>query len=156
MSIILVGASIILAGLIPPLFDGSVPHWSDSSARRLTLHLPRGWPWGEQVSGSLADCEPFHSQPDGGRLQPARQPHPPATPTSPKLAPDRPASVFCCVLSLAGEFHITVANRSPAPTVQNLPDNRASTPRISHSSTATVQLGGFGFSLSKRADQNNA
>ena len=45
------------------------------SARRLTLHLPSGWPWGEPSTGALA------------RL-PARlghHPHPPANQTSPQL-----------------------------------------------------------------------
>ena len=115
------------------------------SARRLTLHLPRRWPWETQFNRAWPDCEPFHSQPDSGRLQPARHPHPPATPTSPKLAPDRPVSVFCCVLSRAGELHMTVANRSPAPTVQNLPDNRASMSLISRSATPTTLFGGFGL-----------
>ena len=37
------------------------------SARRLTLHLPKRWPWEEKVSRALSGCEPFHSQPDGAR-----------------------------------------------------------------------------------------
>ena len=66
---------------------------------------------------------PCHSQPDSDRLQPARRPHPhpPATPTSPKLAPDRPASVFCCVLSRGERLDTTTADRPLTPTVQNLP-----------------------------------
>ena len=39
---------------------------------------------------------------------------------------------------------MTVANRSPAPTVQNLPDNRASMSLISRSATPTTPFGGFG------------
>ena len=42
---------------------------------------------------------------------------------------------------------MTVANRSPAPTVQNLPDNRASMSLISRSSTPTTPFGGFGINL---------
>ena len=39
---------------------------------------------------------------------------------------------------------MTVANRSPAPTVQNLPDNRSSMSLISRSATPTTLFGGFG------------
>ena len=41
---------------------------------------------------------------------------------------------------------MTVANRSPAPTVQNLPDNRSSMSLISRSATPTTPFGGFGLS----------
>ena len=34
------------------------------SARRLTLHLPKRWPWENQFR-PWHDCEQFHSQPDG-------------------------------------------------------------------------------------------
>ena len=89
---------------------------------------------------------------DGGGNRPANLTltHQP-TETSPKLARDRPASVSCCVLSLAGELHMTVADRSPAPTVQNLPDNRAAMSFISRSATATTPFGGFG--LMRRDDR---
>ena len=40
---------------------------------------------------------------------------------------------------------MTVANRSPAPTVQNLPDNRSSISLISRSATPTTPFGGFGL-----------
>ena len=40
---------------------------------------------------------------------------------------------------------MTVANRSPAPTVQNLPDNRSSMSLISRSATPTTPFGGFGL-----------
>ena len=36
------------------------------SARRLTLHLPKRWPWEEKVSRALAR-QPFHSRPDAAR-----------------------------------------------------------------------------------------
>ena len=65
------------------------------------------------------------------------------TETSPNLAPDRPASVSCCVLSLAGGLHMTVANRSSAPTIQNLPANRSSMSHIPRSATAITPFGGF-------------
>ena len=45
------------------------------SARRLTLHLPRRWPWEEQFSAPWPGCKPFHSRPDG---------QPPTDPTSPQ------------------------------------------------------------------------
>ena len=35
------------------------------SARRLTLHLPQGWPWETQFTRALARCEPCHCLPDG-------------------------------------------------------------------------------------------
>ena len=46
---------------------------------------------------------------------------------------------------------MTVANRSPAPTVQNLPDNRSSMSLISRSATPTTLFGGFGLSVSQMA-----
>ena len=42
---------------------------------------------------------------------------------------------------------MTVANRSPAPTVQNLPDNRSSVSLISRSATPTTPFGGFGLNM---------
>ena len=76
-----------------PCDGGSSPSLDGSPARRAAS--PSIYPGaGPGVSRSVApwpDCEPFHSQPDGGRLQPARQPHPLATPTSPKTRA-RPAS----------------------------------------------------------------
>ncbi len=60
------------------------------SAHRLTLHLPRGWPWAEQAISPWPDCEPSHSQPDGAiRIQP----------NASKLASARSASASCCVQS---------------------------------------------------------
>ena len=35
------------------------------SARRLTLHLPRRWPWAEKFSRALARLRAIHSRPDG-------------------------------------------------------------------------------------------
>ena len=46
---------------------------------------------------------------------------------------------------------MTVANRSPAPTVQNLPDNRSSMSLISRSATPTTLFGGFGLSCESPA-----
>ena len=46
---------------------------------------------------------------------------------------------------------MAVANRSPAPTVQNLPDNRASMSLISRSATPTTPFGGFGISCERAA-----
>ena len=50
------------------------------SARRLTLHLPKRWPWEEKVTRALPGRKRFHSRPDA-----ARPPltHQPANPTSP-------------------------------------------------------------------------
>ena len=64
------------------------------SARRLTLHLPRRWPWEEHSAAPWPGCEPFHSEPDGARPPLTRQP----TQRPRKLAPPG-ASVSCCVLS---------------------------------------------------------
>ena len=44
------------------------------SARRLTLHLPRRWPWRSSSAAPWPDCEPFHSQPDGARPPLTHQP----------------------------------------------------------------------------------
>ena len=106
---------------------------------------------GPGVSRSVApwpDCAPCHSQPDGGRLQPARQPHPPATPTSPKLAPDRPqtgpVSVFCCVLSRGERLDTTTADRPLTPTVQNLPGQ--SLLHVPYLPFHPPPFGGFGLS----------
>ena len=60
------------------------------SARRLTLHLPRRWPWETQSVAPWPGCKPFHSRPDG---QPATDP------TSRNLAPPPVARVPCCVSS---------------------------------------------------------
>ena len=61
------------------------------SARRLTLHLPRRWPWETQFSRALARCcKPFRSRPDG---QPATDP------TSPQSRATPVARVPCCVSS---------------------------------------------------------
>ena len=58
------------------------------SARRLTLHLPRGWPWLSRPLSPWPDCEPSHSQPDGAIRN---------RPTASKLASARSASASCCV-----------------------------------------------------------
>ena len=50
------------------------------SARRLTLHLPRRWPWETQFSRAWPGCKPFHSRPDG---QPATDPTSPQTRATP-------------------------------------------------------------------------
>ena len=94
------------------------------------------------------DCEPCHLLPDGGS-QPADLTHQltersqtRARPTSERLllrpAPHR-------------GLHTTTADRPLTPTVQNLPDNRASMPLVSHSSTATAQFGGFGLRVLLRS-----
>ena len=60
------------------------------SARRLTLHLPRRWPWETQFSRPWPGCKPFRSRPDG---QPATDP------TSPQSRATPVARVPCCVSS---------------------------------------------------------
>ena len=66
------------------------------SARRLTLHLPKRWPWEEKVTRALPGRKRFHSRPDA-----ARPPltHQPANPTSPPTRATRGASASCRVLS---------------------------------------------------------
>ena len=59
------------------------------SARRLTLHLPRRWPWETQFSRALA--RPSHSIP--GLTEPATDP------TSPQSRATPVARVPCCVSS---------------------------------------------------------
>ena len=44
------------------------------SARLLTLHLPKRWPWGKRSVAPCPGCEPFHSQPDGARPPLPRHP----------------------------------------------------------------------------------
>ena len=44
------------------------------SARRLTLHLPRRWPWKTSSVAPWHDCAPCHFQPDGARLPLTRHP----------------------------------------------------------------------------------
>ena len=65
------------------------------SARRLTLPLPKGWPWGKRSVAPWPGCEPFHSQPDGARPLLTRHP---ANRTPRQLAPVRSASAACRVL----------------------------------------------------------
>ena len=60
------------------------------SARRLTLHLPRRWPWEPSSVAPWPGCKPFHSRPDG---QPATDP------TSPQSRATPVARVPCCVSS---------------------------------------------------------
>ena len=44
------------------------------SARRLSLHLPKRWPWEASSIAPWPDCEPFPSQPDGAvGSRPAQQ-----------------------------------------------------------------------------------
>ena len=50
------------------------------SARRLTLHLPRRWPWESQFTRALARLEPFHSRPDGQAATDPTSPQTRATP----------------------------------------------------------------------------
>ena len=61
------------------------------SARRLTLHLPKRWPWEEKVTRALPGRKRFHSRPDAAR--------PPLTQRPRQLAPVRSASASCRVLS---------------------------------------------------------
>ena len=68
------------------------------SARRLTLHLPRGWPWEEQFSRALARLRAL-PLPSCGAIR--------NRPNASKLASARAASVSCCV-------HVTIP-RFPAP-----------------------------------------
>ena len=64
------------------------------SARRLTLHLPKGWLWGEQFNRAWPDCGPCHSQPDGGAgNRPAIRP----TGHSRQLALTRSARATSCL-----------------------------------------------------------
>ena len=77
------------------------------SARRLTLHLPKRWPW--------PGCEPFHSQPDCARPLLTRHP---ANRTPRQLAPAQSASASCRVLSRHLAYHSRC--RPPA----NLPSTR--------------------------------
>ena len=60
------------------------------SARRLTLHLPKGWPGLSRPLSPWPDCEPSHSQPDGAIRN---------RPNASQLAPARAAGASCCVLS---------------------------------------------------------
>ena len=60
------------------------------SARRLTLHLPRRWPWETQFSRALARLQAIPFRPDG---QPATDS------TSPQSRPTPVARVPCCVSS---------------------------------------------------------
>ena len=70
------------------------------SARRLTLHLPRRWPWRSISAAPWPDCEPFHSQPDGGRPPLTRQPtQRPANSRQP--SPRAPLAVSYPAISLA-------------------------------------------------------
>ena len=78
------------------------------SARRLTLHLPKGWPWEYQFSRAWPGCKQFHSRPDrpaptGLTIQTIE--HPPRE-HSHKLAPTRAASV-----SLAAWFPVNLTQR---------------------------------------------
>ena len=65
------------------------------SARRLTLHLPQGWPWAEQATlGSLSwpDCEPSHSQRWGDAALSATDPTPPNSRRAPPGPRAHPAA----------------------------------------------------------------
>ena len=85
------------------------------SARHLTLHLPKGWPWETQFSRPWPGCKQLHSQPDhpattGLTLQTIEHPR--------KLAPVRPRE--------------TLAAWSPA----NLTQRRHCGPPLEHRTTA--------------------
>ena len=68
------------------------------SARLLTLHLPKRWPWEEKFAAPWPGCEPFHSQPDD----------PSATdPTSPQT---RATPVRECLLLRPRPLHLALRN----------------------------------------------
>ena len=60
------------------------------SARRLTLHLPRRWPWEPSSVAPWPGCKPFRSRPDGQPATDSTSPQSRATPV---------ARVPCCVSS---------------------------------------------------------
>ena len=66
------------------------------SARLLTLHLPKRWPWEEKFAAPWPGCERFHFQPDSNIGASAT---PRLTERPRQLAPARSARVSCCVLS---------------------------------------------------------
>ena len=96
------------------------------SARRLTLHLPRRWPWEEQFSRALARLRAIPLPADGARPLLTRQP----TQRPRKLAPAQSASASCRVLSrhLARHSHCrppSVPPKAPAdrPPTSRLPNS---------------------------------
>ena len=95
------------------------------SARRLTLHLPKRWPWEEKVTRALPGRKRFHSRPDAARPPLTRQP----TQRPRKLAPAQSASASCRVLSrhLAQHSHCRPPSAPPKrlQTAANLPSPRS-------------------------------
>ena len=92
------------------------------SARRLTLHLPRRWPWEEQFSRALARLRAIPLQPDGARPPLTRQP----TQRPRKLAPAQSASASCRVLSrhLARHSHCRPPSVPPKAPADRPPTSR--------------------------------
>ena len=93
-------------------------------ARRLTLHLPQAVALGNPVQScpgpAASPATPvLTSSPTIGV---PTSPFPTSQPKIPQhLAPDRPASFSCCVLSLSEWLNTTTADHLPTPKIQNLP-----------------------------------
>ena len=96
------------------------------SARRLTLHLPRRWPWEEQFSRAPGPAA-SHSTPSL-TVPSATDPTSPPTERPRKLAPAQSASASCRVLSRHLPHHSHYKPPSAPPktpaTAANLPSTR--------------------------------
>ncbi len=128
------------------------------SARRITLHLPKRWPWEEQFSRALARLRAIdHSQPDGARPPLTRQP----SQRPRKLALAQSASASCRVLSrhLARHSHCKPPSAPPKAPADRPPTSRipkfepglsrlySLTPLPLSSRCPSVSIGGFGIRL---------
>ena len=125
------------------------------SARRLTLHLPRRWPWDTQFSRALARLRAIHSQPDGAR--------PPLTQRPCQLAPTSSAGVPCCLFychpahpsSRRRPLGACAVTEDPPPTSHlplsspgHLPCSSL-IPLLRSSRRPSVSFGGFGIRSSR-------
>ena len=129
------------------------------SARRLTLHLPKRWPWEEKVTRALARLRairlpagwrPSATDPPSGQLNiPANSRHP--SPRAP-LAVSYPA--ISLTTAAAGRHRCPQKRlqtaRQPPVYPNSSPDHRACnslTPLPLSSRRPSVSIGGFGFIL---------
>ena len=125
-----------------------------------TAH-PQGTPPHPASATALALGNPVHSRPGTAACPatPVLTPSPAiGVPTSPfptsqpkipqHLAPDRPASFSCCVLSLSEWLDTTTAGHLPTPRSKIYQDSRSSRSLIPCSAISTTPFGGFGLNMS--------
>ena len=134
------------------------------SARRLTLHLPRRWPWEAQFTGALTRLRTLPLPPDRGapdrsadnRLPTLALVYQSVEDLSHSRRTNRPARVPCCIRPPREPLPSPATGPLLAPSTQNPPEAPVSILVRSRSRALTTRFGGFGLSLGLAAIQNCA